>query len=84
MKGEATTSLTQGETLTNVRRWPAAVSESDEIQRQLSATVLTLFFIDEVPLRQTSCRLPIQADDPRRSDTTCKETNAQQSSRNRH
>ena len=32
------------------------------------------------PLRQTSCRLPHHADDPRRSGTICKEINIQQSS----
>jgi hypothetical protein len=37
-----------------------------------------------VPLRQTSCRLPLFADDPRRSDTTCKEIIIRQSSWNRH
>ena len=36
------------------------------------------------PLRQTSCRLPIHADDPRRSDTKCKEINIHQSSKSRH
>ena len=35
------------------------------------------------PLRQTSCRLPFHADDPRRSDTKCKEINIQQSSKRR-
>lgn len=33
-----------------------------------------------IPLRQTSCRLPFQADDPRRSDTTCKRSNIHQNS----
>jgi IS30 family transposase len=32
------------------------------------------------PLRQTSCRLPFHADDPRQSDTTCKRINIRQSS----
>ena len=32
------------------------------------------------PLRQTSCRLPFHADDPRRSDPTCKRFNIHQSS----
>ena len=36
------------------------------------------------PPRQTSCRLHIHADDPRRSDTTCQEINTQQSFKNRH
>jgi hypothetical protein len=36
------------------------------------------------PLRQTSCRLPLFADDPRRSDTICKEIIIRQSSWNRH
>ena len=34
----------------------------------------------EGPLRQTSCRLPFHADDPRQSDTTCKRINIRQSS----
>ena len=38
----------------------------------------------EVTLRQTSCRRPIHADDPRMSDTTCQEINTQQSFKNRH
>jgi hypothetical protein len=33
-----------------------------------------------IPLRQTSCRLPFHADDPRQSDTTCKRINSRQSS----
>jgi hypothetical protein len=36
------------------------------------------------PLRQTSCVLPIHADDPRRSDTTCQEINTPQSFKNKH
>ena len=35
---------------------------------------------DAAPLRQTSCRLPFHADDPRRSDPTCKRINIRQSS----
>jgi type I restriction enzyme, S subunit len=35
------------------------------------------------PLRQTSCRLRIHADDPRWSDTTCREINTHQSFKNR-
>jgi Family of unknown function (DUF6071) len=37
-----------------------------------------------LPLRQTSCRLPIHADDPRTGDTTCKEIDIHWSSENRH
>jgi hypothetical protein len=40
--------------------------------------------IPRSPLRQTSCRLPIHADDPRRSDTTCQEINTPQSFKNKH
>lgn len=36
------------------------------------------------PLRQTSCRLPFHADDPRRSDNKCKRSNIPQSSLSRH
>jgi hypothetical protein len=32
------------------------------------------------PLRQTSCRRPFHADDPRQSDTTCKRINIRHSS----
>ena len=39
---------------------------------------------DCIPLRQTSCRLHFHADDPRRSDTTCKEINIRQGSKSRH
>ena len=35
-------------------------------------------------LRQTSCRLPFHADDPRRSDNRCKRSNIPQSSLSRH
>ena len=35
------------------------------------------------PLRQTSCRLQIPADDPRRSDIKCKEIDIHQSFKNR-
>ena len=34
----------------------------------------------EIPLHQTSCRLPCHADHPRRSDPTCKRINIHQSS----
>lgn len=36
-----------------------------------------------LPLRQTSCRHQIHADDPRRSDTKCKEIDIHQSFKNR-
>jgi len=35
---------------------------------------------EAVPQRQTSCRLPFHADDPHRSDTTCKRINIHLSS----
>ena len=37
----------------------------------------------DAPLRQTSCRLQIPADDPRRSDTKCEEIDIHQSFKNR-
>ena len=45
-----------------------------------TASRLSVAELAACPLRQTSCRLPFDADDPRRSDTTCKEITTHQSS----
>lgn len=38
----------------------------------------------DISARQTSCRLQIDADEPRMSDTKCKEIDTHQSSKTRH
>jgi hypothetical protein len=50
------------------------------IQIGLAADLRLNYSCGKFPLRQTSCRLPFHADDPRQSDTTCKRINIRQSS----
>ena len=46
--------------------------------------LIQALFDDRVPLRQTRCRLHFLADDPRWSDTKCKEVDTHRNSKNRH
>ena len=75
--------------------WGEAVTVRCETPEELAAVygragsdphaALILDYFDGIPpLRQTSCRLPFHADDPRRSDNKCKRSNIPQSSLSRH